>query len=42
MRNLYAIFAELLNICKQIAGNLVMNLGMCQDEELSLNSQTLK
>ena len=52
MHNLYAIFAKLLNICKQIAGNLVnesgnvprrgMNLGMCQDEESSLNSQTLK
>lgn len=41
MHNLYAIFAKLLNICKQIAGNLV-NESMYQDEESSLNSQTLK
>ena len=27
MHNLYAIFAKLLNICKQIAGNLVNESG---------------
>ena len=27
MHNLYAIFANILNICKQVAGNLVNELG---------------
>ena len=42
MHNLYAIFAKLLNICKQIAGIKSMNLEMYQDEELFLKFETLK
>lgn len=42
MHNLYAIFARFLDICKQVAGNLVMNQGMFQEEEWFPDSQTLK
>ena len=30
MHNLYAIFAKLLNICKQVAGNLVNESEVCR------------
>ncbi len=42
MHNLYAIFAKLLNICKQIAGNLVNESGNVPRRGVVLNSQTLK
>lgn len=33
MHNLYAIFAKIPNICKQVAGILLMNQGMYQEKE---------
>ena len=41
MHNLYAIFAKILNLCKQVAGNLI-NQGMYQEKKVFPDSQTLK
>ena len=42
MHNLYAIFAKFLNICKQVAGNLVNESGNIPRRGLFPNSQTLR
>lgn len=42
IHNLYAIFAKFLNICKQLAGNLVNESGNVPRRGVFLDSQTLK
>lgn len=42
MHNLYVIFVKILNMCKQVAGNLVNESGNVPKEEQFHGSQILK
>ena len=42
MHNLYAIFTKFLNTCKQVAGNLVNELGNVPIKGIVPDSKTLK